>query len=168
MPDTVMTAPVRIIGIGSATGVDALGRAAIERLRKSRWAAHHPAGLVDIAACPAPALLPARVRGPGLLVLIDALPDDGAPGRVRQLSVEELASAPETSSHGMGIREAVALIEALEGDALKTIVLGISCGASDDVADIDALLDAAWPALPEILDGLIAPLPATARESLVN
>jgi hydrogenase maturation protease len=157
MTDTGSTAPapVRIVGIGSASGSDALGWYAADRLLASGWAGRYPAGMLEVSTCPTPAQLPAMLNGTRLLLLIDALLDGGTPGRLQQLTADQLAAGSQASSHGVGVAEALALIEALQGDAIQVVVLGVSVGTAGHGTNSDSLLDTAWPSLQTALDEII-------------
>ena len=56
-------AAVQIVGIGSASGCDALGWLAAERLAGNDWASHVPGQAIEISACATPAQLPAMLGG---------------------------------------------------------------------------------------------------------
>ena len=155
MTDTGSTAPVRIVGIGSASGNDTLGWDAAERLLTSGWAGRYSAGVFEVSTCAAPAQLPAMLNGVRLLLLIDALLDGDTPGRLHRLTADQLAAGSQASSHGVGVAEALALIEALQGEAIQVVVLGICAGTPDHRANSDGLLDTAWPSLQTTLDEII-------------
>ena len=157
MIDSVSTAPapVRIVGIGSASGNDALGWDAAERLLTSGWANRYPAGVLEVSTCTTPAQLPAMLNGTRLLLLIDALRDGGTAGSLHRLTADQLAAGSRASSHGMGVAEALALIDALQGDAIRVVVLGVSTGTPDHGAHSNSLLDTAWPSLQTALDKMI-------------
>ncbi|MGB5260115.1 MAG: hydrogenase maturation protease [Gammaproteobacteria bacterium] len=152
---TIHPAPVRIIGIGSAAGGDVLGWHAVERLLASGWTSRYPDGLLDVSCSPTPALLPAMTGATRLLILIDALLDGSAPGSLHRLTADRLATDAQASSHGVGVGEALALIEALYGDTLQVVVLGISAGTPDPGAGVDTRLDTAWPSLLAALDEVV-------------
>ena len=150
-------AAVQIVGIGSANGCDALGWLAAERLAGNDWASPVPGQVIEISACATPAQLPAMLGATRLLILIDALLNHGPAGRVLRLHPEELAKAATTSSHGMGVTEALALIDALYGETVAVVVLGISAGKAPAGSEIAAetCLEQAWPALEVALDELV-------------
>jgi hydrogenase maturation protease len=152
MTDTGLPAPVRIVGIGSAAGCDALGWQAAERLLASDWVRRYPDRLLEVSCCPTPAQLPAMSGETRLLIIIDALRDNSAPGSLRQLTADQLATGPQASSHGLGVGEALALIDALYGDTLQVVVLGIGTGTADPRTSADWQLDTAWPSLLALLD----------------
>jgi hydrogenase maturation protease len=148
---------VQIVGIGSASGCDALGWLAAERLAGSDWGSHVAGEPIGISACATPAQLPALPGTTRLLILIDALLDHGPAGRVLRLHPEELAKSATTSSHGVGVAEALALIDVLHGETVAVTVLGISTGnapAGSEVAT-ETCLERAWPALEVALDEVV-------------
>ena len=148
-------APVRIVGIGSASGNDTLGWDAADRLLASGWASRYPAGMLDVSTCATPAQLPAMLNGTHLLLLIDALLDGDTPGRLQRLTTHQLAAASQASSHGVGVAEALALIEALQGGTIQVVVLGVSVGTAGHGTNSDSLLDTAWPSLQTALNEII-------------
>ena len=86
---------------------------------------------------------------------VDALLDGSTPGRLRRLTADQLATGPQASSHGVGVAEALALIDALQGDVIRVVVLGVSTGTPDHGAHSNSLLDTAWPSLQTALDEMI-------------
>ncbi len=152
---TPTPAPVRIVGIGSASGNDTLGWDAAKRLLTSGWASRYPAGVLEVSTCTTPAQLPAMLNGTRLLLLIDALLDCDTPGRLHRLTVDTLAAGSQASSHGVGVAEALALIEALQGDAIQVVVLGVCVGTPDHCANSNSLLEMAWSSLQTALDDII-------------
>jgi hydrogenase maturation protease len=152
---TISPATVRIVGIGSAAGCDAIGWEACARLLASDWTSRYPDGLLDVSCSPTPAQLPAMLGGTRVLILIDALLDCSAPGSLHELTMDQLAAGPQASSHGVGVGEVLALINTLYGDALQVVVLGISTGTPDPGASADTRLDAAWPSLLAALDEIV-------------
>jgi len=152
---TPTPAPVRIVGIGSASGNDTLGWDVAERLLTSGWASRYPAGVLEVSTCTTPAQLPAMLNGARLLLLIDALLDGDTPGRLQRLTADTLAAGSQASSHGVGVAEALALIDALQGDAIQVVLLGVCVGTPDHSANSDNLLDTAWPSLQTTLDEII-------------
>lgn len=158
MTDSSTTpAAVQIVGIGSPSGCDALGWLAAERLASSDWASHVPGQSIEISACATPAQLPAMLGQTRLLILIDALLDHGPAGRILRLHTEELANAATPSSHGVGVAEALALIDVLHGETVEVVVLGISTGNEPAGPEVPAetLLERAWPALEVALDAVV-------------
>lgn len=158
MTDSSTTpAAVQIVGIGSPGGCDALGWLAAERLAGSDWASHVPGQSLEISACATPAQLPAMLGTTRLLILIDALLDQGPAGRVLRLHPEDLAHAATTSSHGIGVAEALALIDVLYGETVEVVVLGISTGNASAGSEVGAetSLEQAWPALEVALDEVV-------------
>jgi hydrogenase maturation protease len=119
----------RIIGVGSPVAGDDLGWAAIEALKD--------AGLDRVAELllldrPGPALVD-HFQGRNRVILIDAMEAGLAPGSVRALALEELiVSAHPSSSHGLGLAEALALARALDCIPKHLHVIGIETGPSLD------------------------------------
>ncbi len=123
------TAPVCIVGIGSANGLDALGWKAVEALAAGGFAARFRPGLVRLENCAAPAALPALLGATRLLVLIDALPaGDGTVGWRRIERDDIAAMTGGHSSHSLGVAEAVAMCESLVVVPLRIVCYGIGTG----------------------------------------
>jgi hydrogenase maturation protease len=112
---------VRVIGVGSAARGDDAGLRVARALATGPLPAH-----VAVACCerPLPDLLDA-LEGVDAVILVDAMRSGAAPGSVRRLAREELASRPATSSHGFGVARALDLAEALRGGLPRLAILGI-------------------------------------------
>jgi len=144
---------VRIAGVGSHHGPDAAGWLAVQRLQETGFAARFPAGTLALAVCDTPAQLPALAAGAGLLVVIDALASDAAPGTLYCLSVADLArDPPPASSHALGPAQLLELIAALEGDRLHAVLFGIGVGNAPGAMDPRSA--------PDLVDGILEPLAA--------
>jgi hydrogenase maturation protease len=146
-----MATPVRIVGIGSALGLDQVAWRAITALERRRYAECYAAGLVSVMPCSAPALLPLLLAGARLAVLLDALDAAGEAGEVRRIDRRRLAAAARAhSSHGLGLIEGMELLEALPGAAPEIVILGIVTGPPDAGARVAAPEEIARLALPRI------------------
>jgi hydrogenase maturation protease len=117
---------VRVIGVGSESPADDAGLRVARALAAGPLPAH-----VAVACCerPLPDLLDA-LAGADAVIHVDAMRSGAAPGSVRRLSREELASRPATSSHGFGVARALALAEALRGSLPHLAILGIETAAA--------------------------------------
>jgi hydrogenase maturation protease len=82
------------------------------------------------------------------LVLVDALPNRGSPGRVHVFEADHgsLASTPALDAHAMDPAAVFASLRALGGVAPRTIVVGCEVA---DVADRMGLSEAVRAAVPE-------------------
>lgn len=140
---------LRVIGIGSPYGADRIGWLAIERLRASEAAARWGARVQFRTADRPGAGLLAQWRGAGRVILIDAMLTGAAPGTVRRFAAPELAQAPALlSSHGFGVRAALALAAALGERPARLTVFGVEIAPGDGGAGEDAL--------PALLDAVSA------------
>jgi hydrogenase maturation protease len=129
-PGAGTPASVRIIGIGSAHGLDPVGWKAVEALANGGFASRFSPGAVTLENCPAPAVLPALLADARLLVFIDALSGEHAVGRLSRIDPADIAAmSAGHSSHGMGLSEALALCESLAGSPPRTLCYGIGIGA---------------------------------------
>ena len=125
-----MTARVRVIGLGRQTaGDDGAGPAVIAELARRGV----PAG-VELHQLADPSDLLPLVDGPGRVVIVDAVLGRPA-GRVLVLTPEALsaqATVP-SSSHGLGVGQALALARVLAVDAARPEVrlIGITIESPD-------------------------------------
>lgn len=114
-----------MIAVGRRDGDDAAGLAVADRLIESGV----PAG-VRVVSCerPIPDLVE-LLRGGESVVLVDAVRSASPPGSVQRARLEDLAASPSLSSHGIGVREALALATALGRGPRRVEIVGIEAGA---------------------------------------
>jgi hydrogenase maturation protease len=138
---------IRIIGLGSDFGDDRVGFCAVDALGGHALPPH-----VTLHACgnPAADLLP-LLAGTQHAILIDAVADEGQPGRVRQCAASELAHAGAASSHGVSVANMLTLAEALGVLPPTLTILGVTIDPQHDphAADLSPPVRAALPALIE-------------------
>ncbi|WP_329600055.1 hydrogenase maturation protease [Streptomyces pseudovenezuelae] len=108
---------IAVIGVGNEfRRDDGVGWAVLDRLRERATERPLPPGTV-LATCDGdPARLIGLWEGAGLAVVVDAAhAHPGTPGRVHRLELDagQLAHPPTTSSHGLGLGEAVELARVL-------------------------------------------------------
>ena len=113
---------IRIIGIGSPLGEDAVGLEAARQL-----ALDPPAGTEVVAADRPGAGLIDLFDGAEAVILIDAVCSGSPCGTVHDLDLRDLADAPlrPVSSHDLGVAEAVRLAAALGRLPARSRLLGI-------------------------------------------
>lgn len=133
--------PVRIIGVGSPFGPDALGLAAAERLRADGLTKDYPYGWVSVEVCDRCGVgLLEEIRDAGLAILIDAASFGATPGHIRRFGERDIECTESvTSSHGLGVAEVLALSRSLDALPPKLILYGIEIGqapASDGIFEI--------------------------------
>ncbi|MEV0900557.1 hydrogenase maturation protease [Actinoplanes sp. NPDC049802] len=86
------------------------------------------------------------LAGYDTLILIDALPGDGTPGRVEVLEVDPSgAGAGELDGHGMDPLAVLAAVARLGGTLPVTYVVGCRIGAVDEGIGLSAPVRAAVP-----------------------
>ena len=106
-------ASVRIIGLGSEHGDDAVGLRVAEQIRDA-------APIEDVVAIrcvrPLPDLLEA-LEGARFAVLVDGVRSGGSPGRVSLVDPDTIAARGAWSSHGLGPRAVLDLHRALSKTA---------------------------------------------------
>lgn len=108
---------IAVIGVGNEfRRDDGVGWAVLARLRERGGQQSLPPGTV-LATCDGdPARLIGLWEGAGLAVVVDAAhAHPGVPGRVHRLELDSgrIAQPPTTSSHGLGLGEAVELARVL-------------------------------------------------------
>jgi hydrogenase maturation protease len=115
---------VRVIGVGSAFGDDAVGLAVVELLARRQLPAQ-----ITVARCelPMPDLLDALAEVEGI-VLVDATRSGAPIGSVRHLRAEEVTRTKATSSHGFGVASALLLAQTLGCPATRVEWIGIEAG----------------------------------------
>lgn len=112
---------VRVIGVGTPHGDDAVGLEAARRLADG---ALPPGVEVETCAAPGPGLAEA-LAGADAAIVLDALLSGAAPGRVRRIAPEDLRRSASPSSHGFGVAEALALAGALGRAPARVELVGI-------------------------------------------
>jgi hydrogenase maturation protease len=143
-----------VIGLGSDHGDDQLGHGVIEALRHCRL----PAGTA-LHACSAPAteLLP-RLADCEHAIIVDALLDDGPPGRIVRCDPAQLAPrARRASSHGVSLETVLALAAALQMAPARLMLLGLTIDGSR-LAPGDAMSPAVLAAIPDLVATVLAEL----------
>jgi hydrogenase maturation protease len=107
----VLPRPVRIVGIGSPNGDDAVAWEVIRRLREQGLAR----GDVTLHALDGGQRLLDVLDGHGSLVLIDAVSGSGRPGSIHHLKWPDhrLEVQRPRSTHGLGLAEALRLATTL-------------------------------------------------------
>ncbi len=114
---------VSVIGLGSGHGDDRIGLAALQALARHGLPPH-----VSLHPCTNPAveLLP-LLAATQHAILLDAMVDDGPSGRVRACEPEALGAKPgQASSHGVSVREVLALAGALGMLPPRLQLLGVT------------------------------------------
>ena len=133
---------VRVIGVGSGVGDDAVGLAVAELLAKGDlpWQ-------ITVSRCerPMPDLLDALGEAEAI-VLIDATRSGAPIGSVRRLLASEITRSKATSSHGFGVASALLLAQTLGRAASRIEWVGIEAGPRRPGAPLSA---AVLRALPE-------------------
>ncbi|MFD6160792.1 hydrogenase maturation protease [Nocardia sp. NPDC060256] len=167
-----MTTTVLVAGIGNIfLGDDGFGPEVVRRLP------HHPD--------PAVRVIDYGIRGMHLaydlldgwdaLILIDALPNRGAPGRIRVFQAEpDNAGAANLDAHAMNPEAVFASVRALGGTLPPTYVIGCQVESVDEGMGLSepvaAAVDTAVAAVVEVLADLSpvpiaeSPTPAAARQ----
>jgi len=143
-----VTAAVRVFGIGSPFGDDRIGWLAADALES----VFDPAYVVISKHDRPGAQLIALMSGAERVVLIDGVCTGAAPGTLHRLESEAIFSviARHTSSHGIGLAEAIKLGKIL-GDLPPWLVLwGIEIGGMKG----EAISQAARDALPRLVSAV--------------
>jgi len=166
---------IAIVGIGSPQGDDRAGWIAIEALDAELSARERAAASVQTCALDRPGIaLLEHLRDAERAVVVDALHSD-TPGAIVLLQPDELqGDATRTSTHGVGVAEALALGATLQLLPPESIVIGITIDACSTDTGVSAPVRRAADALarclaswlragaevwPPGLPGAVAPLP---------
>ncbi len=122
---------VTVIGIGSSFGDDQAGWRVAESLAGSARRVAD-AGRTVIAACRSPGgELPGLLATAEVAIVVDAVVNGGAPGTVYRLSSLRWPAAlvsGRLSSHGLGLRAMLEMMETLEDLPKELVIYGIEAG----------------------------------------
>lgn len=127
--------PIRIIGVGSPIGCDAVGWQALDALQELGLSDSFPEGVVSMEKLDRPgAGLLDHMRGADLVFIIDALVAASDSSAMVVLHAEDLLqeTAP-LSAHSLGVSETLALGEALGDLPPKLQLLGIPVDATAEI-----------------------------------
>ncbi len=159
-----MSARVLVAGIGNVFLTDdGFGSAVVARLGR--------AGVGDVPRLPdGVRVVDYGIRGMHLaydlldewdaLVLVDALPDRGEPGRVDVLEIgaDDVEQGP-VDAHGMDPATVLATLKALGGDLpARTLVVGCQVADTDDGMGLTPVVEAAVDEAVRTVRAVVAPL----------
>jgi len=117
---------IRVIGVGTRRGDDAAGLLVAEALAAGAL----PPGVI-VRTCERPgADLLGEMKGADAVVIVDATRSGRAPGTVFRVAPEEMVQGRSLSSHALGVREALALAEALGRRPARVALVGIEAGGA--------------------------------------
>ena len=127
---------LHLIGIGSPFGADDVGWRIIEQLRDSVRLKPFSSQLTFEQSDRPGASLLAMLEGKEVVMLIDAMVSGGVPGTVKLFHADELAEVTGLlSSHGFGVRDALALGKTLGVLPARLQVAGVEISPSAMTAD---------------------------------
>ena len=104
------------------------------------------------------------------LVLVDAVPGQGAPGTVHVFEADHqhLGSTAALDAHGMDPAAVFASLTALGGTPPHTVVVGCEAGSVDEgiglSGPVEAAVDTAVGAVEDVVTGLLSGAGAPARK----
>ena len=148
--------PIRLLGLGSATGADQIGWLAVQQLGATGFKDHYPANLLEIGICQSPVFLLTQFSSSRALILLDAYCSADPIGSVRCLSVEELDTVHRpASSHGFDLKQALAMRNSLEQVHIPVSVIGLCIGTDADAQQPGKILEKSFPILIERIDAVI-------------
>ncbi|WP_306322086.1 MULTISPECIES: hydrogenase maturation protease [unclassified Streptomyces] len=159
---------IAVIGVGNEfRRDDGIGWAVVERLRERAARRPLPAGTV-LGTCEGdPGRLIGLWEGAGLAVVVDAAhAHPGQPGRVHriELDAERLNQPPTTSSHGLGLGEAVELARVLGRLPGRLVVFAVEGGDSSLGTHMSrAVADVVGPLAASVEDEIVRYRDAAAR-----
>lgn len=147
--------PIRVVGVGSPLGDDAVAWEVIERLRKHQaWP-----GEIEFHAVEGGQRLLDVLDGRGSLILIDALAPGGNPGSMLRFTWPsgDLEALRPGSTHDLRPAEALQLAASLGVLPARVIIWGIEGDGFEPQAGISAAVAAA---VPKLIESLAAELEA--------
>lgn len=124
---------VTVIGLGSPFGDDRAGWEVAERLAASARVRGWGPG-VAVRLCRAPVSeLPNWLAATEVAILVDAVRANGAAGTMYRLSRPHpaLLDEPRLSTHGLGVRAALELLQSLGEAPREWLLYGIELGRTD-------------------------------------
>ena len=132
-------AALRVIGLGSPHGADQLGWWLAEALR----AALAGRGDISVHVCREPTReLLGLLPGAQAVLVLDALARPGEPGRLHELTVDDLAERHAAcSSHALDLREQLELAAVLEILPADLRLLGVAVDAGSGEAGARRIVD---------------------------
>jgi hydrogenase maturation protease len=133
---------LRVIGLGSPHGDDAIGLAVAQRLAREALPAQ-----VEVRSCERPGVdLLEALQGASAAVLVDAVRCGSTPGSVVEIDPASLRGGVTLSSHGLGVAEALALGRALHRLPDWLRVVGIEIATAEGEGLSPAVAAAVGPA----------------------
>ncbi|WP_237572494.1 hydrogenase maturation protease [Mycolicibacterium lacusdiani] len=155
-----MTPRILVAGIGNIfLGDDGFGPEVIRHARSRPYGRDFPGTTVKVVDY--------GIRGMHLaydllddwtaLVLIDAVPDRGAPGSLRVFDAdhETIDATLALDAHGMDPAAVFASLRALGGTAPPTFVIGCQVDSVEDGIGLTDVVDAAVPAALDAIDSVL-------------
>lgn len=137
-----MTAPIRILGIGSPFGGDSIGLQAAQKL-----SGKFPSALVSVDELDRPGIgLIRAMEDARIAILMDAVMTGAQVGTIVRIERDRIshAMARHTSTHGFGIAEALLLAEKLQQLPQQLVLIGVEISRKNDPLDgaaLDALVE---------------------------
>jgi hydrogenase maturation protease len=153
-----MNRPIRVIGVGSPHGDDAVGLVAVRLLRAAA-----SDGSIEFHAVDSGQRLLDFLDGQGSLILIDALRRESAiAGTIQRLTWpdERIEALHPGSTHALGVPQALQLAEALGQLPKQMVIFAIEIGAS---VPGEQLSPAVAAALPELVNRVRAEIAVDIR-----
>ncbi|MDQ2749686.1 MAG: hydrogenase maturation protease [Actinomycetota bacterium] len=139
-----MSYRIALIGVGNRyRGDDGVGPAVVAQIAKQQLP-----GVTCTVASGEPTELIEAWQGTQFAVLVDAaVCDPSAPGRIHRTVGESWHESRATSSHGLGVAEAVRLAEALHRLPPRLVVFAVEAADTGFRLGLSAEVEAAVPAL---------------------
>ena len=117
---------IRVVGIGTSFGDDAAGLLVVQGLCAEPGL---PPG-VDAVPCGRPVELLDLLDGIDSAVIVDATRSGQPPGTVHEPLAADLQEARAVSSHGLGVRDALAMARALGRAPKRIAIIGIEVAST--------------------------------------
>ncbi|RDI61602.1 hydrogenase maturation protease [Nocardia pseudobrasiliensis] len=150
-----LTTTVLVAGIGNIfLGDDGFGPAVLRRLSGTRESGVRVADYGIRGMHLAYDLL----DGWDALLLVDALPNRGAPGRIEVLRAEPDCPAAQLDAHAMNPEAVFAAVRALGGAVPPTVVVGCQVASVEEGIGLSEPVAAAVPAAASVVETVLAQL----------
>lgn len=138
---------VRVLGIGSPNGDDAVGWLAVEAFQEL-WPDHAEAGVETIVLDRPGTDLLSHMAGADAVILVDAVAGNAPPGTMEQFAMSDLAGdGRPLSAHGFGVASALELGRTLDMLPSRLVVLGVHVPPPEAGAEMTPGIRSAIPGI---------------------
>ena len=145
---------LRVLGVGSPNGDDAVGWLAVEAFRESQRQ-RDEAGIETVVLDRPGAALLSHLAGANAVIVVDAVLGNAPPGTVEQLEAGDLlGGSASVSTHRFGLASALELGRVLDLLPPRLVVLGVHVARPRAGADLSPQVRAAVTRVAERISSL--------------